>query len=303
MRILGILALLTALCGCGGGIAELHQEVRELRARVDEVSRTGTAVRTRLDNVENRLLLIQDELETERLAARRSPPAVAFAPPSGPDVQSLPVVRIVPPSDRSRQADRDSEESDIEQQPQSPSRAVASNEAPPALGDRYATIDEQGRVVGTKAGRGPIRSEPARSSPVRGKADRTIAPTDDSEVLSEYKAAFELYEQGRRTEAMKDFAAFVAAHPRHPYADNAQYWIGECLYDARDYEGAKREFQRVVSDHPDGNKVPDAMVKVGLCEQMLRRFEEARRMFDTVMITYPDSPAAGVALRLLGELP
>lgn len=302
MRFLGCAILVYAFCGCGGGIAELRQEVRELRARVDEVSRTGTAARTRLDNVENRLLLIQDELETDRLAARRPAPVAASAPVT--DVPSLPVVRIVPPADRTRKAaaepaSRDTEDDDA----YAPPRAVASREAAPALGDNYATIDEQGRVVGSRAGRGPAPADVTRPAPTRAKAHRTLEPTDDSEALAEYKAAFDLYEQGRRTEAMKDFAAFVAAHPRHPYADNAQYWIGECLYDARDYEGAKREFQRVVADHPDGNKVPDAMVKVGLCEQMLRRFDEARRMFDTVMITYPDSPAAGVALRLLGELP
>jgi TolA-binding protein len=45
------------------------------------------------------------------------------------------------------------------------------------------------------------------------------------------------------------------------------------------------------------------MVKVGLCDQRLEQWDEARRMYDAVMLTYPESPAAAVAVRLLGELP
>lgn len=104
-------------------------------------------------------------------------------------------------------------------------------------------------------------------------------------------------------QAQQAFEAFVIAYPRHPYADNAQYWVGECLYDRREFEAARREFLRVINEHPDGNKVPDAMVKVGLCEQRLGRSAEARRMFDAAMLSYPDSHAAAVAMRLLGEMP
>ena len=60
---------------------------------------------------------------------------------------------------------------------------------------------------------------------------------------------------------------------------------------------------RVVTEHPDGNKVPDAMVKVGLCAQRMQQPDEARRMYDSVMLTFPESPAAAVAMRLLGEMP
>jgi len=305
MRLLAIGVLSTMFVACGGGMAELRQEVRELRAKVDEVSRTSAAFRSRVDGIENRLLLIQDEIETDRLAAARSGGRAQgtaqvqdeSAPPK------LPVVKIMPP-ERSRKpaAESGTDADDGDASEARDPRPVASREAAPSLGDSYQTINEQGLVVPVRPGRKGALAEPEKT-PKAPRARKPAETTDDSEALSEYKAAYDLYEQGRRPEAIQAFSAFVAAHPRHPYADNAQYWVGECLYDDREYDGAKREFLKVVTGHPDGNKVPDAMVKVGLCEQMLRRYDEARRMFDTVMITYPDSPAAGVALRLLGELP
>lgn len=278
--------------GCAGNLSSLEREVRELRAKVDEVARTGTAARSRLDEVENRVLLLQDEIETQRIAGMRdgSRPVASTLPPS------LPVVRVVPQAEPKARPVEDAEVG-VPARPGKP-------EAPVALGDGYADIDEAGRVVPARGGRGHAAPPPPPKDPVakpRPKA-RTGA-ADDPVPLAEYRTAYEAYEQGRTDEAIEAFRGFVARYPRHPYADNAQYWIGECLYDRKDFEGARREFLKVVSEHPDGNKVPDAMVKVGLCNQMLQQPAEARRMFDAVMLTYPDSPAAAVAMRLLGEMP
>ena len=270
------LALLT-VAGCGGQIASIEDGVKELRARVDEVARTQTASRNRMEDVENRVLLLQDELETRKVAAARG--VLAQAPAQPPP---LPVVKVAPPAPE----------------------AVAEGRAPSGDGGfDYQEIDEQGRVTtsrGTPAARVREARADSKVAPAKPSAAR---PGDDPAPLAAYRGAREAYDQGRTQDAMKAFGAFVEAWPKHPYSDNAQYWVGECMYDLKDFAGAKREFLRVVSEHPDGNKVPDAMVKVGLCDRQLEQFDEARRMFDAVMLTYPDSPAASVAMRLAGELP
>jgi tol-pal system protein YbgF len=293
MRRARILVWLLLLPGCGSGIAELKTEMQALRERVDDMSRASTAVRTRIEDLEGRLLLIQDQVETQKLASMR-----AGAQASAWPVPSLPVVKFAPPDSQPRPEDA-----------APPWRAAARpRETDPRELDEdvYQDVDDQGRVAGTKPGT-PAR--PVAAAPREAKPRTATRPAprdaagDESAALAEYKNAYALYEGGRVEDAKRALATFVARFPKHPYADNAQYWIGECWYDQKDWDAARREFLRVVQEHPDGNKVPDAMVKVGLCNQMLRRSEEARRMYDAVMLTYPDSQAATVALKLLGELP
>jgi tol-pal system protein YbgF len=291
MRPVVLVAITSFALGCSSGLANLEREVQELRVRVDDVGRTGRAIQSRLDDLENRILLVQDEVDTRRLTVMRDN-ALGRTP-------QLPTVRLVPES-----RERPPQESSIPPAPvrDESRRTVAASEV---LADSYQQIDESGRVVTSRSS----RSRPATASdlPVkklRPPASRSVGEaTDDSAILAEYRQAYDLYQQGRAQDAQDAFEEFARNHPRHPYADNARYWVGECLYDRRDWAGARREFLRVINEHPDGNKVPDAMVKVGLSSQRLQQVEEARTMYDAVLLTYPDSEAAAVAMRLLGELP
>lgn len=304
-----VVALLMA-SGCTSGLANLEREVAGLRQRVDDAQRGSLAMRARVDDLENRALLLQDELDTLRLTGMRD--AARFQAPSslpvvrvGPDraaaVAPAPVPQPAPPTAPPTASRPVRESAPVPDAPASsvPSRTYSGRD----LGDDvYQTLDDQGRVVG--AARRAERREDLPVQRVRPPASRRVGEaTDESAILAEYRAAYELYQQGRMVQAQQAFEAFVVAYPRHPYADNAQYWVGECLYDRREFEAARREFLRVINEHPDGNKVPDAMVKVGLCEQRLGRTAEARRMFDAAMLSYPDSHAATVAMRLLGEMP
>ena len=286
--------------GCGGGVAELRDDVKALRDKLDDIARSSTATRSRIDEVESRVLLLQDEMETQKIASMRGGGRAAQAP-----VPQLPTVRVVPPTvvQRPARVTAAADDDDADREPWHPTaemRPEVLDEAP------YQEVDEMGRLVpqhGARAKAAPAAQHDPRSKPPRIAGRASAAAPDDAAALGEYRSAYALYEQGRIDDAKKALGSFATKYPRHPYADNAQYWVGECFYDQKDYESARREFMRVVSDHPDGNKVPDSMVKVGLCNQMLNRTEEARRMFDAVMLTYPDSQAAAVALKLLGEIP
>ncbi len=117
-----------------------------------------------------------------------------------------------------------------------------------------------------------------------------------------YNAAFTQYNLDKHPEAIELFRAFLEAFPRHDLADNAQYWIGECLYASGQFEAAVGEFQRVVEEHPRGNKVPDAFVKRGLSLLALERREDAIEALQTVIEAYPKSDAALYARQRLADL-
>ncbi len=275
-------------------MAQLDQRVAALQGRVDEVAGTTRASQSRLAALENRILLLQDEVETLRLALRRAGPSGAYGPPTAapaPIPRDLPTVRLAPPEAREPPAER-------------PGPAERTPAAAGMDEGIYQEIDDEGNIVSPSGGRKTAgRAAPTPPSEAARPAGAPRGDPEGDALIQEYHAAYELYRQGRAVEARVAFEAFAARHPRHPYADNAQYWVGECLYDQKDFEGARREFLRVMTEHPDGNKVPDAMVKVGLCDRALGRHEDANRMFRTVMLTYPDTDAAAVAMRLAGEAP
>lgn len=314
-RLLLILSLLFAVAGtsgCAGRLNEMTTRFNEMDMKVQTLSRTNGALRGRIDELENRILLLQDEVETQRLMGMRSGTHAAVSPvPSytAPVDSALPVVRLEPGdaasvdyvagSDTSEPYQSDYGYGDYD-------RAVAAADSgSPEVGfneisDSYQGIDDMGRLVTSS---GEESRQKKVSKPVKAPARKVDNPKKAAaRVLEQYKAAYSLYGEGRLDDAREAFNRFVSEHPNHAYADNARYWVGECWYDRRDYEKARAEFMRVISDFPDGNKVPDAMVKVGLSDQNLGRMQDARRMYDAVILTYPDSEAARVAMKLIGKL-
>ena len=89
MRRIAWFGLSLLLSGCSTGLANLETEVGALRLRLEDSQRSAHALRARMDDVENRALLLQDELETLRLTGMRD--QARFATPA-----TLPVVRVAP---------------------------------------------------------------------------------------------------------------------------------------------------------------------------------------------------------------
>jgi tol-pal system protein YbgF len=119
------------------------------------------------------------------------------------------------------------------------------------------------------------------------------------EAGNDYRAAVLLVKAARYDEATAALRAFIAAHPRHDYADNAQYWLGETFYAQKDYVRALTEFRAVVEAYPRGNKVPDALLKVGYCYQAMGQGAKARAMLEHVVNLYPKSEPAMLAAKRL----
>jgi tol-pal system protein YbgF len=128
----------------------------------------------------------------------------------------------------------------------------------------------------------------------------TVAPDPSAEVL--YNRAFDALKAARYPEAIEGMKAFLVAHPQHPLADNAQYWLGQTYYLSRDYVRAVEAFSAVGGRSPDRSKAPDALLKKGLSEIELKRVDDARRSFGELLQRYPDSEAARVATDALQKL-
>jgi tol-pal system protein YbgF len=128
--------------------------------------------------------------------------------------------------------------------------------------------------------------------------DPTVAPRSE-EATAEYKAAVELVKGGSHVDAVAALRAFLSKHPRHDFADNAQYWLGEAHYAQQDYPRALIEFRNVIETYPRGNKVPDALLKVGYCYQALGQAEKSRAVLEQVVNLYPKTEPATIAAKRL----
>jgi tol-pal system protein YbgF len=123
-------------------------------------------------------------------------------------------------------------------------------------------------------------------------------PTNDA-AAGDYRAAVELVKSGKHDEAVAALRLFLKTYPRHDYADNAQYWLGESFYAQKDYTHALTEFRSTIETYPRGNKVPDALLKVGYCYQALGQSDKARAVLEQVVNLYPKSEPAALASKKL----
>lgn len=115
-----------------------------------------------------------------------------------------------------------------------------------------------------------------------------------------FRDALAAYRQAKVEVAYKRFARFLREHPKHAYADNARYWMGECRYDAKEYRQAVREFAAVIESYPRSNKIPDALLKLGLAYEKLGEESNARQAFSDLVAGYPRSAIADLARAHLG---
>ena len=177
---------------------------------------------------------------------------------------------------------------------ESPSRGDTS---PPRTlsAEELARADRKGIRSDTRLKIAPVPAAP------KSRRRQKPAAKNDSAVKA-YQAAYDTMKGGDLERALKGFRAFGAQYPRHDLADNAQYWVGECLYADKNFKQALGEFRRVIDDYPDGNKVPDSLLKIALSYQSLGDGPTARYVLAQVVEIFPDSSAARVARERLERL-
>ncbi|HEY0193904.1 MAG TPA: tol-pal system protein YbgF [Kofleriaceae bacterium] len=141
----------------------------------------------------------------------------------------------------------------------------------------------------------PISARAATRTKTRDVHDAPGERTTDAST--DYRNAVELVKAGKHDDALVALRAFIAKYPRHDYADNAQYWIGEAYYAQKDYARALSEFRAVIEVYPRGNKVPDALLKVGYCYQQMGQGEKAHAILEQVVSRYPKSEPAALAAK------
>ncbi|QQR88660.1 MAG: tol-pal system protein YbgF [Myxococcales bacterium] len=126
----------------------------------------------------------------------------------------------------------------------------------------------------------------------------TAAPQANSAKhpsIEHYLAALTLVSKRHYAQAYEGFASFLKKYPKHPYADNALYWMGEVRYAMGQYELAIKEFELALRYFPKGNKISDVILKMAYSYSRIGNAKKAGYYFRKLTEEYPDSRAAMIA--------
>jgi tol-pal system protein YbgF len=167
------------------------------------------------------------------------------------------------------------------------------------LGDRVSRVMEQLdalRIAGNVAapvapGTGLAETEP--EGIVNPETGEVTAPVPAPREL--YSQAYADFARGNYDLAIQGFSEYMTHYPDTDFTDNAQYWIGECLYGKKQYSEAIEAWNTLFRDYPSSDKVPDGRVKKGMALERLGRRSQALVEYRYVVDRYPTSPAARIA--------
>ena len=143
------------------------------------------------------------------------------------------------------------------------------------------------------------------------KSSSTVSATVASEPsvssslgeTASYESAVNLVLKERKyDEAIPAFRNFIKSYPESTYAANANYWLGQLLYNKAEFAEATQAFNTVVNKFKDSSKRADSLVKLGMIAQKNSDVVSAKRFYQQVLKEYENSAAARIAKQQLAGL-
>jgi len=171
------------------------------------------------------------------------------------------------------------------------------------LGDRVAEVAEaldaiqaQATPLLTPLPAGDAAPGAQATGPATPGGAPASGPTGTAPAPRElYSQAYADFARGNYDLAVQGFAEYIRNYPGTDFTDNAQYWIGECLYGRKMYAEAIEAWNTLFKDYPASDKIPDGRVKKGMALERLGRKSQALVEYRYVVDRYPNSQAARIA--------
>ncbi len=91
----------------------------------------------------------------------------------------------------------------------------------------------------------------------------------------QFDNAYSLIIKQNHDEAEKAFSEFISAHPQHPFASNAYYWLGRTFFVREDFRQAASTFAEGFEKFPQSKKAPATLLNLGMSLSKLSKNQEA----------------------------
>jgi len=92
-------------------------------------------------------------------------------------------------------------------------------------------------------------------------------PGANSEAEQHFERANELHILAEYDSAIAEYEAVIELSPKTKIAQNAQYWIGQLYFEARQFDAALAAFEKLVDEYPDSTVIPTTQVASERAEQ------------------------------------
>lgn len=125
-------------------------------------------------------------------------------------------------------------------------------------------------------------------------------PGMTSETL--YQGAMRAKSAGQYDLALQQFTDYLRFYGQTDLAANAQFYIGEILYNQQSYDDALKAFDTVLERFAGGNKTADAQYMKGMALLKMDRKADARTEFAALVKQSPNSEQAAKARDQLKRL-
>jgi tol-pal system protein YbgF len=320
IRSASLLALAFA-CTLGAGAARAQDSTSELLTRLDRLEAairqlTGSMEQLQYRNqqLEQQVRRLQEGGEARSEPARPSPgpaprPSAQYTPP--------PSVGAAPPSGstaaiESAQSGRRADVFDPAVNPNVPGapRALGSSTSanePPPLHERPPGADSGGSPAPRTAGAplnlstlstspqggaplvaGDLPPPPPRNSSATGATgtmQATLPPGNSAK--DEYDLAYGYVMHKDYALAADTFRTFLRQYPSDRLAPEAQYWLGESLFQQQQYRDAAESFLAVSTKYDTTARAPEALFRLGQSLAALGEKEAACASLGEVLRKYP----------------
>jgi tol-pal system protein YbgF len=151
--------------------------------------------------------------------------------------------------------------------------------------------DDIGRILGQEldiAAVGAVVNEvPATNS----SPSSTVAAVTPEGPGQMYDLAYNYLLAGDYDLAEQAFRQYSQTYPNASDAPDAQYWLGESLFQQQKYTDAAEVFLSAQKGHPDSGKAPEMMLKLGMSLAKLQNRDTACITYKEVSRRYPQMSA------------
>ncbi len=135
-----------------------------------------------------------------------------------------------------------------------------------------------------------------------GGAAVDLDTEESADARDLYDAAVRQFQRGSYETARTGLDEFLARHPSHELAPDAQYYRAETFAEAGELDTALEEYARVLELYPNSRRAPTALYKSGRIELERGNTDDARTFFNRVVQGYPGSDEVELARRELTRL-
>ena len=123
---------------------------------------------------------------------------------------------------------------------------------------------------------------------------------EDAEQL--FALGMQAYDQALMRKARAIFKHLVQKFPQHDRTDDAQFMVGESLFNEGRFTEAINAYKTVYDQYQTGDKYQDAVLRIGLCYVRSNKCSKALKIYKFAGRTFQGTPAGDQAEKELKQV-